>query len=86
MQEVKVRQEKQGDADAIAVVNRSAFGGDEEAQLVTALRGSNSFIPELSLVAVVGERIAGHILLFRAQLERPTGQVVDVLALSLIHI
>lgn len=82
MQEVKVRQEKQGDADAIAVVNRSAFGGDEEAQLVAALRGSNSFIPELSLVAVVGERIAGHILLFRAQLERPTGQVVDVLALA----
>lgn len=82
MQEVLVRQEKQGDAEAIAVVNRSAFGGDEEAQLVAALRGSESFIPELSLVAVVGERIAGHILLFRARLERPAGQIMDILALA----
>ncbi len=82
MQEVRVRQEKQGDADAITVVNRSAFGGDDEAQLVLALRGSKNFIPELSLVAEVGGRIAGHILLFRAQLERSPGPTMDVLALA----
>lgn len=82
MQEVSVRQEKQDDAEAISVVNRSAFGGDEEAQLVLALRGSKSFIPELSLVAEVGGRITGHILLFRAQLERAPGRSVDILALA----
>jgi hypothetical protein len=37
MQEVTVRQENQADADAIAVVNQCAFGGEAEAQLVAAV-------------------------------------------------
>lgn len=81
MQDVKVRQENQSDADAIAVVNKSAFGGEAEAQWVDAVRSSKSFIPELSLVATVGERVAGHILLFRAQLDRQ-GKQVEVLGLA----
>lgn len=81
MQEIKVRPEKQGDADSIDVVNRSAFGGDDEAQLVAAIRESASFVPELSLVAEVGGRVAGHVLLFRVPLERPTNTEV-VLALA----
>lgn len=82
MQEIKMREERQGDAEAIAVVNRSAFGGEDEAQLVAALRTSPSFVPELSLVAEVGGRISGHILLFRATLTRPHGETEDVLALA----
>lgn len=81
MQEVKVRQENQSDAKAIAVVNKSAFGGDAEAQLVAVVRQSKSFIPELSLVAEVGERVAGHILLFHAHLDRH-GKQIEVLALA----
>ena len=81
MQEVKVRQENQSDAKAIAVVNKSAFGGDAEARLVAVVRQSKSFIPELSLVAEVGERVAGHILLFHAHLDRQ-GKQVEVLALA----
>ena len=81
MQEVKVRQENQSDAKAIAVVNRSAFGGEAEAQLVAVVRQSKSFIPELSLVAEVGERLAGHILLFHSHLDRQ-GKQVEVLALA----
>jgi len=81
MQEIRVRQENQSDADAITVVNKSAFGGEAEAQLVTAVRKSKSFIPELSLVAEVGERMAGHILLFRATLDRQ-GKQLEVLALA----
>jgi putative acetyltransferase len=81
MQEVKVRQENQLDAQAIAVVNQSAFGGVAEAQLVAVVRQSKSFIPELSLVAEVGDRVAGHILLFHAHLERQ-GKQLEVLALA----
>lgn len=82
MQEIRIRPEKPGDADAISVVNRSAFGGDEEAQLVMAIRASSSFVPDLSLVAEVGDRIAGHILLFPIQLDRPQGNSEQVLALA----
>lgn len=81
MQEVKVRQENQSDEKAIAVVNRSAFGGEAEAQLVDVVRQSKSFIPELSLVAEIGERLAGHIMLFHAHLDRQ-GKHFDVLALA----
>jgi putative acetyltransferase len=81
MQEVKVRQENQTDAEAIAFVNQSAFGGDAEARLVTVVRQSKSFIPELSLVAEVGERLAGHLLLFHAYLDRQ-GKQQEVLALA----
>jgi putative acetyltransferase len=81
MQQVRVRQENQSDADAIAVVNKSAFGGEAEAQLVVAVRQSKSFIPELSLVAEVGERMAGHILLFRAHLDQQ-GRQAEILALA----
>jgi len=82
MQEIRIRPEKQSDADAISVVNRSAFGGEEEAQLVVAIRASSSFVPDLSLVAEVGDRIAGHILLFPIQLDRPGGGSEQVLALA----
>ena len=82
MQEIRIRPEKQSDADAISVVNRSAFGGEEEAQLVMAIRASSSFVPDLSLVAEVGDRIAGHILLFPIQLDRPGGSSEQVLALA----
>src|SRR3569832_1749386 len=82
MQEIRIRPEKQSDADAISVVNRSAFGGEEEAQLVMAIRASSSFVPDLSLVAEVGDRIAGPILLFPIQLDRPGGSSGQVLALA----
>ena len=81
MQQVSVRAEKPSDAEAIAVVNKSAFGGEAEAQWVTAVRKTRSFIPELSLVAEVGERMVGHILLFRVQLDRD-GKELEVLALA----
>src|SRR3569832_1892738 len=82
MQEIKMREERQGDAEAMAAFKRCAFGCEDEAHLVAALRTSPSFVPELSLVAEVGGRISGHILLFRAPLMRPQGKAEDVLALA----
>ena len=54
--------ESPGDFPAIYEVNRQAFGQDGEARLVSALRDDGDYDPELSLVAVHGGRIIGHIL------------------------
>lgn len=81
MTDIIVRQETVADVRAIDVVNLSAFEGEAEAVLVTALRQSEHFIPELSLVAEIDSRIVGHILLSRAYLGH-TGGEVDVLVLA----
>jgi putative acetyltransferase len=57
-----IRPEQPGDIDAIFEVNFQAFGQDGEARLVNALRSDGDYHPELSLVAVCGDRIIGHIL------------------------
>ena len=59
---VTIRPERPADRQAVHRVNREAFGGETEARLVEALRASPAFIPELSLVAVRGPEIVGHIL------------------------
>jgi putative acetyltransferase len=57
-----IRSERPEDIDAIFEVNLQAFGQDGEARLVNALRNDGDFYPGLSLVAVSGDRIIGHIL------------------------
>ena len=60
MKAIDIRQEHTGDAEAIRRVNTEAFGQVQEAQLVDALR--NGCADLLSLVAVDGQDIVGHIL------------------------
>ena len=69
MQEVIVRAEVPEDVRAIDVVNLSAFEGEDEARLVSAVRASSDFIPDLSLVAELNGRIVGHLLLSKVRLE-----------------
>jgi putative acetyltransferase len=57
---IVIRPETLADHAAVAEVNRLAFGQDEEADLVTALRDSGHV--SISLVAEVEGRIVGHIL------------------------
>jgi putative acetyltransferase len=57
-----IRPELPEDNEAIFEVNLQAFGQDGEARLVDALRADGNINPELSLVAVHGDRIIGHIL------------------------
>lgn len=57
-----IRPEGPGDPDAIFEVNLQAFGQDGEARLVNALRDDGDYDRDLSLVAVHGGRIIGHIL------------------------
>ena len=49
---IEVRQATDDDWPAILDVHRRAFGRDEEAGMADAVRASDGFIPELSLVAV----------------------------------
>lgn len=62
---VAIRPEQPEDRQAIHRLNQSAFGGDTEARLVVALRASPAFVPGLSLVAVEGRQIVGHVLFTR---------------------
>jgi putative acetyltransferase len=55
-----VREETPEDAEAIREVHRRAFGQEDEARLVDALRGGG--YARLSLVAEEGGRVVGHVL------------------------
>lgn len=57
-----IRMETPEDIPAIFEVNYQAFAYYDEAHLVDALRDAGVFNPELSLVAVHGDRIIGHIM------------------------
>ncbi|NET01145.1 MAG: N-acetyltransferase [Sphaerospermopsis sp. SIO1G2] len=59
---MNIRQENIQDYHSIAKVNKLAFGGQKEAQLVEMIRTSNAYINELSLVAEIEENIVGYIM------------------------
>ena len=60
METIEIRQESEGDAPAIRSVQEQAFSEEDEAQVVDMLRASDSIV--LSLVAVAGGRVVGHVL------------------------
>lgn len=57
---IEIRRERPEDKPGVREVNERAFGQPEEANLVDALR--ENFKAVLSLVAVDGHRVIGHIL------------------------
>ena len=64
---LEIRQENKNDYEQVYNVVKTAFENAEhsdgnEQDLVNDLRKSDSFIPELSLVAVKDNKIVGHIL------------------------
>ncbi|OLT28715.1 GNAT family N-acetyltransferase [Nocardiopsis sp. CNR-923] len=65
------RAETRADVAAIREVNRAAFGRDEEADLVDALRAdASAWIDGLSLVATGPDgRVVGHALLTRCHID-----------------
>ena len=69
---IDVRDERQADLEAIRDVNRHAFGQDQEADIVDALRANGA--ASLSLVAAVDERIVGHIMYSPVQIGRLEGR------------
>jgi putative acetyltransferase len=57
---IEIREERAGDVEAIRDVNRRAFGQDQEANIVDALRSNGAVL--LSLVAILDGKVVGHIL------------------------
>lgn len=77
-----IRKEEPRDWEAVYSLVKEAFASAEhsdgnEQDLVNALRKSEAFIPELSLVAEADGKIVGHILFTRA---RAGGDIVLALA------
>jgi predicted N-acetyltransferase YhbS len=74
-----VREEVPEDYEPIRNLNRLAFGGNEEAELVDRLRSASLVV--LSLVAVENDEIVGHILFSDLPIE--TNQsVIDAVSLA----
>lgn len=80
-----IRQEEAKDYKSIYSVVKAAFDSAEqsdgtEPDLVNALRKSDAFIPELSLVAEIDGKIVGHILFTKASVENHTVLVLAPLS------
>jgi putative acetyltransferase len=58
--DLAIRAETANDIEAIRSVNREAFGGEDEARLVDALRAGGHV--RLSLVAELDGQVVGHVL------------------------
>jgi len=71
---IVVRQETNEDFERVYEVVKTAFlnaehtNGDEQ-NLVTRLRKSAAFIPELSLVAVIDDKIVGHTMFTKIKIK-----------------
>jgi putative acetyltransferase len=66
---VLIRREVPDDVPAIDAVHRAAFDGELEANLVRALRADPGWLPALSMVAVDGDEVVGHVVCTRATIE-----------------
>ena len=80
--ELVVRQERAEDHAAVREVHTQAFGDSERVPaLVDALRAASTTLPPLSLVATIGDRVVGHVMLSACRLDA-LPRLVDVLSLS----
>ena len=80
---VTIRQETEADFVDVFEINRLAFGQENEAKLVNALRNNKTvFVPELSIVATEENKIVGHILFSKINIKDDIGHIKESLALA----
>ncbi len=82
---MQIRQENKSDWNSVYRVVREAFRKAEhsdgnEQELVTALRKSAAFVPELSLVAEENGSVVGYVLFTEARIGNRTGLALAPLA------
>ena len=75
---MRIRAETRDDWEAIAAVTEAAFGKPREARMVDAIRASDAFAPELSLVAEEDGDIVGHVLLSYVELEDSERRLLEL--------
>jgi putative acetyltransferase len=71
---VLIREETAADHDAIRELNRIAFGGNEEADIVDRLRSAGLVV--VSLVAVENNEIVGHIMFSELPIDTDQGVLI----------
>jgi putative acetyltransferase len=81
--EVVIREETAADHAAVRELNQRAFGQDDEANLVDALRAGQ--YTRLSLVAEQNGAVIGHLLFSRLPIETASG-TVEALALASVAV
>jgi len=79
-----IRPETAADHDAIRNVNDEAFGEPIEAKIVDAIRASDRFVPELSLVAVSEGQTLGHVISSYVDVEPGACRVLQVGPLAVL--
>lgn len=79
-----IRPETAADHDAIRKVNDEAFGDPIDAKLVEAIRASDRFLPELSLVAVSEGQTHGHVISSYVDVEPGPRRVLQVGPLAVL--
>lgn len=88
--EIKIRQENKEDFESVFHLIEKAFEKEEysdhkEQFLVERLRRSEAFIPELSIVAEVEDKVVGHILFTKLEIKNET-QTFHSLALAPVSV
>ncbi|MGH3158482.1 MAG: GNAT family N-acetyltransferase [Streptosporangiaceae bacterium] len=80
--ELLIRTETPNERGEVRKVHVLAFGdGERVPNLVDALRAAKAALPPLSLVATLGDRVAGHVMLTACRLDA-LPRLVDVYSLS----
>lgn len=73
---IEIREEKKEDYDAVQIVNDRAFGTPEEGRIINKLR--KVCRETLSLVAVSGKEIVGHVFFSPAAIDFEETQVIGM--------
>jgi len=89
--DIELRLERPADYRETENVVREAFWnhfspGCNEHYLVSIMRNSPAFVPELNFVAVDGGRIAGHIAYLKSAVKGDDGQEYEVISLGPISV
>ena len=79
-----IRPETAADHDAIRRVNDEAFGEAIEAKIVDAIRASDRYVPDLSLVAVSEGQTLGHVISSYVDVEPGARRVLQVGPLAVL--
>jgi putative acetyltransferase len=70
-----IRAEQNADVQTIRRINNEAFGQEDESRLIDAIRASEGFVPELSLIAELSGKPVGHILFSLIHIETESGSI-----------